>query len=184
MIKTGIKLTLAAFAVLLCTAAVLSVGRPVPAYNPEQVKGNIRVVLLRVDQTTVFTDVGFSESVQGKIHAVPGVSVTYLVEMLGDEPVKHRNNVSDGKLITVNGNATEDRLPDNLVAGGHGATYEYSHYDWKMLKKPTVTNAKRSHIEEDWRRGVKVSAGTIDLNIKAGFNDRIEEFVFKNVPVE
>ncbi len=169
---------------LLCTAAVLTVGKPVPAYNPEQVKGGIRVVLLKVDKATVFTDVGFSQSTGGKIHAVPGVGVTYLVELMGTEPIKNWNHVDDDKLVSINGNVVKDPLPDNLTSGGHSSSHEYQHYDWRMMKQPAVTNSKRTHVEETWKRGLKVSAGKVDLNIKVGFNDRIEEFVFKNVPVE
>lgn len=41
--KILFKLTLAAVAVIVCCAAVSSINKPVAPYNPEQIKGNVRV---------------------------------------------------------------------------------------------------------------------------------------------
>ena len=153
-------------------------------YNPEQIKGNVRVVLLRVDRTTVFTDEGFREIKPQRIHAIPGLSVIYAVELLGDEPVKHWNLVSDGKLASVKGKTLGNTTPENIAAGGGDSSHEYEHYSWGMLKKPAVTNAKRTHVIEMWQRGLRVPSGKIDLRITTGFNDHHEEFVFENIPVE
>jgi len=182
--KPLLKLTLAAAAVVVCCAAVSSIYKPATLYNPEQIKGNVRVVLLRVDRTTVFTDVGFRETTPQKIHAIPGLAVIYAVEVLGDEPVKHRNSVSDGKLVSINGKSISDTMPENLSGGGLVSSHEYERYNWGVLKKPAVTNPKRTHIEEIWERGVRVPTGKIDIRITTGFNDHKEEFVFENVPVE
>jgi len=175
---------LAVVAAVTCVAAVSSINKPATLYNPEQIKGNVRVVLLRVDRTTVFTDVGFQETRSQKIHAIPGVGVAYAVELLGDEPVKHWNTVSDGKLVSINGKSIADTMPENLSGGGLKSTLEYEHYNWGALKKPAVTNPKRTHVIEVWERGVRVPTGKIDLRITTGFNDHKEEFVFENVPVE
>ena len=182
--RTTIKLILAVVAAVTCVAAVSSINKPATPYNPEQVKGNVRVVLLRVDRATVFSDEGFREGKPEKIHAIPGLSVVYAVELLGDEPVKHRNSVQNGKLVSVNGKPLVDAMPENLAGGGHSESREYEHYNWGVLKKPAVTNPKRTHVIEVWERGVRVPSGRINLRITTGFNDHKEEFVFENVPVE
>ena len=180
--KTPIKLVLAVVAVACC-AAVSSINKPATPYNPEQVRGNVRVVLLRVDRSTVFSDEGVMNPAQPqKILAIPGVSIVYVVELLGNEPVKHWNTVETGKLAYVSGKQVNS-MPD-LAGGGYGGWHEFERYDWKALKQPAVTNPKRTHVFERFERGVRVPTGKVDLHFTAGFNDQNEEFVFENVPVE
>ena len=175
-------LILAAVAVAVCSAAVSSINRPVGPYNPEQIKGNVRVVLLRVDRTMVFSDAGLRENLAQKIYAIPGLSVVYVVEIFGNEPVKHWNTVLNGKI--ARGKRLEETAIENLAGGGLNSSKEYEHYDWAILKKPSVTNPKRTHVIEIWERGLRVSSGKVDLHITTGFNDRTEEFVFDGVPLE
>ncbi len=182
--KTFLKSTLVVIAAVACCAAVSSINKPVTPYNSEQVKGKVRVVLLRVDRTTVFSDEGFQETTPQKIHAIPGLSVVYAVELLGDEPVTHWNTVSNDKLVWVNGKPLADTTPENLAGGGNQASNEYEYYNWRILKKPSVTNPKRTQVHEVWKRGLRVTSGKIDLHFTTGFNDHKEEFVFEGVPLE
>ena len=182
--KTTIKLALVALVAVVCGAAVSFINKPVTPYNPEQIQGNVRVVLLTVDRTTVFTDVGFQETNTQKIHAVPGLSVVYAVELLGDEPVKNWVGVTDGKLVSLNGKKFDATRSESLTGGGHNTSNEYEHYHWGILKKPTVTNPKRTHVIEVWERGLRIPSGKVDLRFTTGFNDHKQEFVFKDVPVE
>lgn len=182
--KTPIKLALVVVAALACGAAVSSLNKPVAPYNPEQIQGSVRVVLLRVDRTTLFSDEGFRETKPQKIHAIPGLSFVYAVELLGDEPVKQWNVVGNGKPVSLNGKPIGDTTPENISGGGHGTSHEYEHYDWGIMRKPAVTNPKRTHVFESWERGLRVPGGKIDLRITTGFNDHKEEFVFKDIPVE
>ena len=102
--------------------------------------------------------------------------------ILGNEPVKHWNTVLNGKLAS--GKRLEETAIENLAGGGINSSKEYEHYDWAILKKPSVTNPKRTHVIEIWERGLRVSSGKVDLHITTGFNDRTEEFVFEGVPLE
>ena len=182
--NTPIKLALVLVIALASGAAVSSIKKPVAPYNPEQIQGNVRVVLLRVDRTTLFSDVGFMDTKPQKIHAIPGLSFIYAVELLGDEPVKHWNMVGNGNPVSLNGKPIGDTSPENLSGGGNKASFEYEHYNWGVLKKPAVTNSKRTHVFEMWERGLRVPGGKIDLRITTGFNEHKEEFVFKDIPVE
>ena len=182
--KTLIKLALVAVAALVCGAAVSSLKKPVAPYNPEQIQGNVRVVLLRVDRTTLFSDVGFMSTKPQKIHAIPGLSFIYAVELLGDEPVKQWHMVENGKSASLNGKPLSDTMPENISGGGARTSLEYEHYNWGIMKKPAVTNPKRTHVFEMWERGLRMPGGKIDLRITTGFNEHKEEFVFKDIPVE
>jgi hypothetical protein len=182
--KTIIKFTLAGLAIVACCAAVSSLKQPAVPYHPEQTKDNIRVTLLRVDRTTVFTDVGFSETKPQKIHAIPGLAVVYAVEILGDEPIKNWRTTEKGKLVSVNGQPIDRTTPENVSGGGHNSSHEYEHFDWGMMKKPTVKNPKRTHVVQKWERGLRVPKGRIDLHLTTGINERDVEFEFKDVPVE
>jgi len=181
--KPFLKFTLV-FAAVACCAAVSSISKPVTPYGPEQVKGSVRVVLLKVSRTTVFSDQGFKETAPQKVHAVPGLNVVYAVELLGDESVKHWNVFGNSKIAWSNGKPLANLSPDKLADGGSRESREYEFYEWKFLKKPTVTNPKRTHILEVWERGLRVPDGKIDIHITTGFNDHNEEFVFKGIPLE
>ena len=182
--KTPIKLALVAVAALVCGAAVSSLKKPVAPYNPEQIQGSVRVVLLRVDRTTLFSDVGVTEAKPQKVHAVPGLSYVYAVELLGNEPVKKWNVIGNGNPVSLNGKPLVDTTPENITGGGLNGSHEYEHYNWGILKKPDVTNPKRTHVFQVWERGLRVPGGKIDLRITTGFNEHKEEFVFRDIPVE
>jgi hypothetical protein len=182
--KTPIKLALVVVAALVSGAAVSSLKKPVAPYNPEQIQGNVRVVLLRVDRTTLFSDEGFASTKPQKIHAIPGLSYTYAVELLGDEPVKQWIMAGNGDLVSLDGKPIGDTEPENISGGGNKSAFEYGQYIWGVLKKPAVTNPKRTHVFETWKRGLRVPGGKIDLRITTGFNEHKEEFVFKDIPVE
>ena len=182
--KTPIKLALVVVAALVSGAAVSSLKKPVAPYNPEQIQGNVRVVLLRVDRTTLFSDDGFRSTQPQKIHAIPGLSYTYAVELLGDEPVKNWIMIGNGNPVSLNGKPIGDTEPENICGGGNKASFEYGQYIWGVLKRPAVTNPKRTHVFEVWERGLRVPGGKIDLRITTGFNEHKEEFVFRDIPVE
>lgn len=107
-----------------------------------------------------------------------------MVELLGDEPVKHWNTVRNGKLASVNGKTLDDTLIENLAGGGLDTSLEYANYNWGVLKKPDVTNPKRTHVIEIWERGLRIASAKVDLHITTGFNDHKEDFIFEGVPLE
>ena len=133
---------------VLCGAALspsLKIDRPAPAYNPEQTKGNVRVVLLRLDRTTVFTDDGFSNTHNVHLRAVPGWKVVYLVEPLGNEAIANAHGGWANGF--VNGKALSESGAEDVVSGGTGGVHSYSSYHWEDgTRKPQVRDPKRTII--------------------------------------
>src|SRR4051794_26992747 len=66
------------------TTHVMGDQPPVPA---EMVRGNVRMVLMSVGQTTVFLNSPTQPDPKSK-RAVPCFTITYLLELLGDKPFK------------------------------------------------------------------------------------------------
>jgi len=159
----------------------LTLAEP-PAVRPftaEQTKGSVRIVLLKVDRSTVFSKNGFQSPTNKIVHAIPGIGVTCVVEALGDEP--KQNWISPNVEVYVAGKKLSD-TPGNISAGGSSGLSEFSHFSSE--DKPQVTNPKRTVVHHAWLRGLRVSSNKIDLHITAGFNKQTEAFVFKDIPVE
>jgi hypothetical protein len=182
--KSQIKLFLAvAVAALAVGAAVMPPAKPPVPYNPEQAKGKVRVVLLRVDRSTVFSDAGFRNPGNKEIHAIPGIGFAYLVEAMGDEPADNWHMVDTDETVTTNGRKLSRLAPEYLAGGGHGSMHDYISFDWSALRKPVVQNERRSKIVQEWLRGMRTPSDRVDLKITTGFGKHKETFEFKNVPV-
>ncbi len=165
-------------------AAVLPTVKPTVAYNPEQVKNGVRVVLLRVDRTTVFSDQGFAKPDNAEIHAIPGLRLVYVIEALNDEPINNWLTISDGKVVYLNGQPLVGGTPVNLSGGGYSGKHDYRHYAWEGIRKPDVRDPKRAIVHDEWIRGLRAPNGKFDLHITTGFNDHKEEFVFESILLE
>jgi hypothetical protein len=156
--KTKIKILLPAIAVLvLCVAALSPSVKPLAPYEREQTKGNIRVVLLKVERATVFTSQNVQGAEPGKSYPVPMIGVTYLVEALGSEPFKNPNTYGDsaeGISIGSHGVLT----PENLIPGS-AANFipgEISLPNFGLpngsVELPKSFDKKRSWVEEIYVR--------------------------------
>jgi hypothetical protein len=183
--KTKIKIVFPAIAVLvLCVAALSPSVKPLAPYEREQTKGNVRVVLLKIERATVFTSQNVQDAEFGKSYPVPVIGATYLVEALGDEPIKSWNTYADND-ISIGGHKISDNalMPENLISGSDGVTSPASAYGNRLGELPKSFDKKRSSVEEIYVRSGSFQTGMIHLQIKAGFNDQSETFIFDNIPV-
>jgi hypothetical protein len=154
-------------------------GPPVKPFDHEQVKGDVRVVLLRVDRSTVFTKSNFQSETNTIVHAVPGIGITCVVEALGSEP--KQKWLTPEVEIYANGRRLSETA-ENLAAGGTAGLSEFT--SLVAENKPVVKDAKRAVVYKDWKRGLRVPSGKIDLHLTTGFNEHKETFVFKDIPLE
>lgn len=153
-----------------------------PAVRPfaaEQIVDNVRVVLLKVDRSTIFSKEGFRSPTNRVVHAIPGIGVTCVVEALGDEPKK--NWITPNVEVRVGGKRISE-VPENISPGGSSGLSEFTNFT--SGDKPQVTNPKRAVVYKAWLRGLRANSKKIDLHITAGFNQQTEAFVFKDIPVE
>ena len=167
-------------------ASVLpSAKPPITTYEREQTIENVRVVLLKVERSTVFTSQNVQNAEPGKSYPVPMVGITYLVEALGDEPFKHPNVYSYDGEISIDGQKVDDNAfrPQNLNGGSDGVTSPASGYGNRLGELPKSFDKKRSWIEEVYLRTEPPRAGIAQLKITTGFNDHPETFIFDNVPM-
>jgi hypothetical protein len=166
-------------ALMLSAWTAFAGGLPVRPFTAEQIKGDVRVVLLKVECSTVFSKNGFQSQTNQVVHAIPGIGVTCVVEALGDEPKK--NWISPNVEVFVAGKRISE-TPENISAGGNSGLSEFTHFSSE--DKPQVANPKRAVVYQTWMRGLRVDSNKIDLHIAAGFNKQTETFVFKDIPVE
>jgi hypothetical protein len=149
-------------------SALSAAVSPVAPYQCVQTKGNVRVVLLKVERGTLFTARNVADAKSDKTYPVPSFDVAYQVEALGDEPI-NKWNVQDEEITMGTRRIADGQfLPVNVVAGGSGETRPAGH---------------RSMIQENHIVAGEVQAGKMTLTLKTGFNEHNETFVFANVPL-
>ena len=183
--KTQIKIVLPAIAVLvLCVAALSPSVKPLVPYEREQTKGNVRVVLLKVERATVFTSQNVQGAEPGKSYPVRVIGATYLVEALGNEPIKNWNGYSTGEEISIGGHKISDDalMPQNLTPGSAGIHSPTSTAN-NSVELPKSFDKKRSSVEEIYVRAGSSQTGMMRLKLQAGFNDHPETFIFENIPL-
>ena len=172
--------------ILACVAGALPKVKPLVPYEREQTKGNVRVVLLKVERATIFCTDGIRDPQPGKSYPVPTVGVIYLVEALGNEPIKNwNNNESDENLIIGNQKVRNDSsMPENLIAGGGGGVYgSMTRYANGPVELPKGLNDRRVSVQEIHERAVPLKSNTMRVTLNVGFNDERQTFVFDNIPL-
>jgi hypothetical protein len=179
-------------------ASVLPSAKPViTIYEREQTKGDVRVVLLKVEHSTFFisqNNVLASQVIQnaepGKFYPLPAIGITYLVEALGSEPITNRNTYGDSfEEISISGHkASDNALPENIIPGsmssfipGQSSLPNLGLNYCEEL--PKSFNKERSWVEETYVRAESSQTGMMRLQLKAGFNDHPEIFTFDNIPM-
>jgi hypothetical protein len=173
-------------AVFAGIAAMSPAVRPLAPYEREQTKRNVRVVLLKVERGTIFTTNGIRDPKPGMSYPVPVVGFTFLVEALGDEPIKNWiSHETDDEVLIGNRKARDDSsMPDNLVAGGSGGINPALPYKNRQgIELPESFVEKRSFVHEEYERAVPSKTGTMRLKLITGFNDQKETFIFENIPL-
>jgi hypothetical protein len=188
LMKTKIIIAFPAIAILvLCVAALSPSVKPLAPYEREQTKGNVRVVLLKIERATIFTSQNVRDAAPDKSYPVPVIGITYLVEALGNEPIKNWNVYSTGEEITIGGHKISEfdaaLMPENLIPGGQGTTSPASGYGNRLGELPKSFDKKRSSVEELYVPSGSSQTGMTHLQLKAGFNDHPETFIFDNVPL-
>lgn len=151
------------------------VVNPVWPYECTQTKGNVRVVLMKVERTTIFTSDYVQDAKPGKVYPVTTMGLTYRIEALGDEPIKNWNVNTDE--IAIGGHRVGgEKLPSNITAGDSSSIGPTD-------AGPRGVSAKRSAIQTVHIRCGSVPSGSATLTLRTGFNDETEKFVFENVPL-
>jgi hypothetical protein len=184
--KKSIKFTLLAFGLfLVCVAAVSPAMKPIAPYEREQMKGNVRVVLLKIEHATIFSTAGISNPQPGKSYPVPVIGVTYLVEALGNELITNWNTYATGEEISIGGRKISGDatfIPENLISGSTRTTSPISAVN-NSMELPKSIDKKRSSVEEIYVRTASSQTGAVRLQLQAGFNGHTETFIFENIPL-
>lgn len=185
--KNFIFAALAASALVLAGCAssdVMNVGGPAPfapavplatPYECTRTKGNVRVILVKVERATVFTAENVQDAKPGKVYPVATMGITYLVEALGNEPIKNWNVTTD-EIAIGNHLVGSEAMPANITPGSSSSI-------GPTETRPRRLSADRCYVEEAHIRCGSVPPGAATLTLKAGFNDETETFVFENVPL-
>jgi hypothetical protein len=187
--KTKIIIAFPAIAILvLCVAALSPSVKPLAPYEREQTRGNVRVVLLKIERATVFTSQNVQGAEPGKSYPVPMIGVTYMVEALGNEPFKNPNTYGDDvEDISIGGHGV--LTPENLIPGSAGSftpgevSAPNLGLPYDSAELPKSFDKKRSWVEKTYVRAGSSQTGMMRFQLKAGFNDRPETFIFDNIPV-
>ncbi len=181
-IKSILVVCVALTAVLVCVAAISPVVKPLTPYEREQTKGNVRVVLLKVERTTIFNSEGINKPEKGKTYPAPYFGVTFLIEALGEEPV---NIWSGSAEMKIGGQYVSDEKlrPDNLISGRYNANFDLMAFGSGAIEMPKVANRKRCVVTQCLDRVARNPSGTLQVTIEAGFNKKTETFVFDGIPV-
>jgi hypothetical protein len=141
-------------------------------------RGNVRVVLMSVSQTTVFPNAADKGNPHhGTNESVPCFTVTLLVEALGDKPFQTTSALrvqalSGGKpLITSHGSYQQE--------------FNYGAFqDFLDFNKPKVSNPKRAFIRRYVDFGAVSNLDAFDVVIEVGFDRDIPRFEFKGVSLK
>jgi hypothetical protein len=169
---------------VLVIAAVSPSPKPITPFEREQTRGNVRVVLLKVERSTIFSSDGIRDAAPGKIYQVPMIGVTYMIEALGNEAVTNWISNEASEDILVNGRKIGDdsQTPENLIAGGSGGVFGgESRYMNGPLQLPKSYDKKRSSFQERHERAQLQNGGTMRLKLTVGFNREKQTFIFDNI---
>ena len=144
---------------------------PSVAFRCEQIKGDIRVVLLGVHRGMV---------AEGKKMSAlqPCVTFYYLVEYLGNEQI---NALSHGPMTLFDGAPQEsNRL---TFTSSMEATVDYG-FSGQMRDAPvTVQDPKRTRIRIFRAHSAVIDLQRVTFKMTQGVNGVKKEFVFHNIPM-
>jgi hypothetical protein len=152
---------------------------PVVPYECTQTKGQVRVVLLKVERATIFTSDNVQDAKPGKIYPVPTVGIVYRIEALGNEPIKNWNITTEEVKVGNQRVGDNQKMPPNITPGSNASIGPLG----DEPRGVPVLDAERSTIEQIYVRCGPVPSGMATLTLNTGFNDKTETFVFSNVPL-
>jgi hypothetical protein len=112
------------------------------------------------------------------VEAVPMFQVTYLVEHLGTDPIEHGNT---GPHVLRAG--TDELFSQRPKQSEYKATdLDEYRYDG-IIQLPKAADQSRTDVRRYTLRGIPAPVSTFDLIVREGFNDRVFEFHFPDVPL-
>jgi hypothetical protein len=146
----------------------------------EIIRGDVRFVLMSVGQTTIFANGNPDEPKLDTRHPVNCFVFTYLVEQLGDQPLRptgfHGYEIS-----------TEDK-PLALLRDQHihyHKEFDYEFFpDFLNLTKPKVSNPKRAKIYQHAEFGTVPGGEPFDLLVRLKPGDNLQEFKCRSIRLQ
>ena len=185
MFRVAVVLLIALAAVCGGYFAFAAKQKPLATYNPEQIQGDVKVVLLRVGKLTMFTDKCFSDSQFTQTIGEPVFLVNYLVEVPKKGAFAGLTlRGSQGLDIIRDGHSIIGQTEPGLIKAFNGDSQAFEKLSSRPdLRGRTIPDDKAALVEEDTLQGLNVSADQVDLHIKFGWNGKNMVFTFKDVPL-
>lgn len=134
----------------------------------EQVKGQVRIVLLGVDAAQ--TD---------KSAQKYDLRIRYFLEILGKDPVEQ---VGTGPIeIFRNGK----RVTGDIATATENWPYENKErWDGDIVAKIGVSDPARAYVRRRTFLGLSFGSGRLDIKLEEGFNQTREVFLFNDIYIE
>jgi len=146
--------------------------------------GDTQVTLVNVARTISLSNqyVHGQDDQQGQLYAVPSVYVEFLIEWLGDTPIK--TGPHDGG-IEFWENGKKISTLDSVIDGGVGETKQYQSIESTFgFDMPKVDNPDRASIRIISERGFVFKSKRIEVRIRTSFDENeLQWFVFENIPI-
>ena len=161
-------------------AATGASGADAAGIPRDQVQGKVRCVLMSVGQTTVFPNDNPVEPFPGLKSGVPCLTITYLVERLGDEPFQA---VAVQKVEMLSGGK-----PIKLVNSRSGTCVK--NFDYRVFPpfldftKPKVADPTRAVVVQYVEFAALPNLKPVDVVITAGFDTDLQTFRFSSVGLQ
>ena len=184
--KRGIVVTIILFIVMISTviASIKTTKDIEPITSASVTIGDTRVTLVSIARTVSLTDQYVQDQInqQGRLYAVPSVYVEFLIERLGDTPIK--TGPHDGGIeFWENGKKISEIA--SVINGGVGETKQYQPVEDRFgFNMPSVDNPDRTYIRSSSDRGILFTSERIEIRIRTSFdNNKLQWFVFENIPI-
>ena len=166
------------FASLLTGASGLAADAT--AFPRDQVQGKVRCVLMSVGQTTVFPNNNPNEPPHGNKSGVPCLTITYLIERLGNEPFRGTAQ----KEIEIFSGGRPLKLV-NSRSGSYTKSFDYERFpNFLDFTKPAVTDPARAVVIQYVEFGALPNLKPVDVVINAGFDDDVRAFRFVSLKLQ
>jgi hypothetical protein len=171
------------FTILLAGFLFVDAAFAAATSSPRDItNGDVRVVLMSVSQTMVFPNPVDNVRQTPRGHgqeSIPCFTITVLVEALGDKPFSATRSLNV-QIFSAGKQLTWTNSP-----GVYHQAFGYDAFqDFLDFTRPKVSNPKRAFIMRYAEFGAVPITQPLDLVIKTGFDENIQEFQFKSVSVK
>lgn len=155
----------------------MSISFSAGATTFDQTHGDIRVILVSVQKGRTFLPLS-GESPSPPVGS-PYVRVTYLVQWLGEGPIR-KARVGDNTLLHAGKELT---LRSNHPAVTTYTREVFSFSELSEFMRPSGLVAAQTDVRRTLLFGKMPEVDRIEVILRAGFNDDMHEFRFTGVPV-